>query len=108
MKEEDLKSVEPGCAVLRPVMAVEDFRRHPLPILKPDEIDTAEMKWKHIGSGIFAKTFKNISKLPVISKEGPPECDEHRRIVRSLTTGKVIDNCADPSPNRTTSESSSS
>ena len=51
------------------------------------------MKWKDIGSGRFAKTFKNISKLPVTSSGGPPECDVHRRIVRSLTTGKVIDDC---------------
>ena len=32
-------------------------------------------------------------KLPVTSKGGPPECDVHRRVVRSLTTGKVIDDC---------------
>ena len=51
------------------------------------------MKWKDIGSGIFAETFKNISKLPVTSKGGPPECDVYRRIVRSLTTGNVIDDC---------------
>ena len=75
------------------MMAVEDFRGHPSPILKPDEIDTAEMKWKDIGSGIFAKTFKNILKLPVTLIGGPPECDVYRRIVRSLTTGKVIDDC---------------
>ena len=51
------------------------------------------MKWKDIGSGIFAKTFKNISKFPLTSKGDPPECDMYRRIVRSLTAGKVIDDC---------------
>ena len=91
IREGDPKSVEPGCAVLRPVMAVEGFRSPPSPILKPDEIDTAEMKWKDIGSRIFAKTFKNISKVPVTLKGGPPECDMYRRAVRSFTTGKVID-----------------
>ena len=85
--------MRPGCAVLRPILAVEDFRGHPSPILKTDEIDAAETDWNVIGSGIFAKTFKNAMKLPVTSKGGPPECDVHRRVVRSLTTGKVIDDC---------------
>ena len=56
----------------------------------------AETKWKDIGSGIFAKTFKGVSKLPVTSSDiqwGPPECDVYRRVVRSLSTGKMIDDC---------------
>ena len=40
----DPKSVQPGCATLRPVLAAEDFRRHPSPILKTAEIGTAETK----------------------------------------------------------------
>ena len=42
---------------------------------------------------IFAKLFKNISKLLVTSNGGRPEFAIYRRIVRSLTTGKVIDDC---------------
>ena len=93
MREGDPKSVEPGCAILRPVLAVEDLRVHPSPILKPEEIDTAETRWKDIGSGIFAKTFMNMTKLPVTSSGVPPECDVHRRVVGSLSTGNVIDDC---------------
>ena len=84
---------EAGCACVRPVMAVEDFRGHPSPILNAKEIDPAELSWKDIGSGIFARTFVGVSKLPVTSSGGPAECDIYRRIVRSLTTGKVIDDC---------------
>ena len=51
------------------------------------------MKWKDISSGILAETFKDVTKLPVISSGGPPECGVNRRVVRSLTTGKVIDDC---------------
>ena len=43
--------------------------------------------------GISAKIFRNVSKLPVTSSAGPPECDVYRRVVRSLSTGKVIDDC---------------
>ena len=93
MREGGPNSVERGCAVLRPVMAVEDFRGHPSPILKLNEIGTAEMKRKDIGSGISATTFKNILKLPLTSKGAPPDCDVHRRIVRSSTLGRVIDDC---------------
>ena len=74
-------------------MAVDDFKGHPSPVLSSDEIDPAEMSWKDIGSGIFAKTFKGATRLPVSTSGGPAECDVHRRIVRSLTTGKVIDDC---------------
>ena len=74
-------------------MAVEDFRGHPSPILNTEEIDKAEMVWKDIGSGIFAKSFKGATRLPFSSSGGPPECDVYRRVVRSLTTGKVIDDC---------------
>ena len=53
----------------------------------------AETKWKDIGSCIFAKTFKVVSKLSVSSNGGPPECDVHRRVARSFSMGKVIDDC---------------
>ena len=82
-----------GCASVRPVMAVEDFRGHPSPKLKTREIHADEMKWHDIGSGMFARTFKQARKLPVTTKSGPAECGIHRRIVRSLSSGKVIDDC---------------
>ena len=87
------KSVESGIELLRPVLAVEDFRGHPSPIMTPSEIDPAELRWKDIGSGIFARTFRDVSKLPVTSSGGPLERDVYRRVVRSLSTGKVIDDC---------------
>ena len=53
----------------------------------------AEMKWKGIGFGIFARMIKDVPKLPVTSSLGPPECNVFRLVVRSLMTGKVIDEC---------------
>ena len=82
-----------GCAEVRPIMAIEDFKGHPSPILKTSEISEDELKWHNIGSGMFAKTFKQVSQLPLTSKGGPVACDVHRRIVRSLSSGKVIDDC---------------
>jgi hypothetical protein len=74
-------------------MAVEDFRGHPSPVLTESEIDVAETQWHNIWSGIFAKTFKNMTHLPLTDKHGPYASDAHRRIVRSLSSGKVIDDC---------------
>ena len=42
---------------------------------------------------MFAKTFMNVDRMPVTSKNGPIESEVYRRTVRSLTTGKVIDDC---------------
>ena len=78
---------------MQPLMAISDFRGHPSPILKTEEIDADEVKWCNIGSGVFAKTFKNIDHLPLSSKGGPCAGDIYRRIVRSLSSGKVIDDC---------------
>ena len=82
-----------SCAAVRPVMLMEDFRGHPSPILKSDEIDDDELKWKNVGSGMFAKTFRNVDRLPLTSKGGPASSDVYRRVIRSLTTGKVVDDC---------------
>ena len=51
------------------------------------------MRWCNIGSCIFAKTFRNIDHLQLTSKGGPVASDIHRRVVRSLSSGKVIDDC---------------
>ena len=82
-----------GCAGVRPVMAIEEFKGHPSPILKEEEVASDERKWRDIGSGIFARTFVNVSHIPFTTRGGPVASDVHRRIVRSLTTGKVIDDC---------------
>jgi hypothetical protein len=74
-------------------MLIEDFRGHPSPVLQEHEIDKDELKWCDIGSGVFAKTFKNVSYLPMTDRGGPHASDVHRRVVRSLSTGKVIDDC---------------
>ena len=89
----DPKSVETAIGLLTQVMAVEDFRGDPSSILKSSGIDPAEMKWKDIGPGVFARTFRDVSKLHVTSSGGPPERDVYRRVVRSVTTRKVIDDC---------------
>lgn len=74
-------------------MAFGNFRGHPSPIRREDEIAPEETRWKNIGSGIFARTFKRVTSLPVTTKSGPYESDVQRRVVRSPTSGKVIDDC---------------
>ena len=63
---------------------------HPGPIGKYCK---EELEWVDIGSGTFAKTFPQATWLRTTSKSGPPIQDVHRRITRSLRTGKVIDDC---------------
>ena len=52
-----------GSKLVKPLMAIEDFRGHPSPVLKPSEINDDELKWRDIGSGIFAKTFKGATHI---------------------------------------------
>ncbi len=52
-----------------------------------------DLEWVDIGSGTFAKTFPQATWLRTTSRGGPPLQDVHRRIVRSLRTGKIIDDC---------------
>jgi len=66
---------------------------HPSPVVKREEICPGDLRWKNIGSGTVARTFKDARKLSVTTKGGPPTCDVHRRIVRNLSTGKVMDDC---------------
>ena len=61
--------------------------------MTPSEIGPAELKWKDIGSGTFTRTFRDVFEWLVTSSAGPPERDVYRRVVRSLSTGKVIDDC---------------
>ena len=61
--------------------------------IKRKAIKAEELVWKSIGSGTMAKTFIDAEKLPVTTKGGPPMREVHRRIVWSLSSGKVIDDC---------------
>ena len=67
--------------------------QHPGPIQYGERIDKADLSWKHIRSGVFARTFPRSRRLVTTSRGGPQIQDVHRRIVRNLTTGKVIDDC---------------
>ena len=66
---------------------------HPGPVQRPEQVSMGELEWRNIGSGVFAKTFIGASRLRTTSKGGPRLEDVHRRVVRSLSTGKVIDDC---------------
>ena len=61
--------------------------------VKKDDITPGDMKWKDIGSGTMARTFKNATWLQVSTKGGPPTSEVHRRVVWNLATGKVVDDC---------------
>ena len=66
---------------------------HPGPIVKEEEFMKGDMEWRDIGSGVVARTFPKMDKLVVTTRGGPPVADIHRRVVRSLSTGNVIDDC---------------
>ena len=82
-----------GLAMVRPAMAVEDYKNHPSSVMREEEMETEELRWMNIGSSIFARTLKNVSSLPAITKGGQSESDICRRVGRSLSSGKVIDDC---------------
>ena len=66
---------------------------HPGPVNKTGHVDKEDKEWHHVGSGIFARTFTQMSRLMTTSKGGPRTEDVHRRVIRSLESGKVIDDC---------------
>ena len=66
-------------------------RNHPGPRVHRQDVGRGDKTWQDIGSGAFARTFFDVSKLFVTTRGGPPMCDVHRRTARSLRTGKVID-----------------
>lgn len=45
-------------------MAVEDFKGHPSPMIKTEDVAPAEKVWKEKGSGIIARTLGGIVYLP--------------------------------------------
>ena len=67
--------------------------KHPSPKIGSADITADDQHWRNIGSGTFARTFRNAKRLMTTSKGGPPMQDVHRRIIRSLSTGKVLDDC---------------
>ena len=66
---------------------------HPGPINRDGQYLASELEWRNICSGVFARTCRNMSRLVTTSRGGPPIRDVHRRIIRSLKSGKVIDDC---------------
>ena len=66
---------------------------HPGPVNHGGTYPKGDLEWRHIGTGVFARTFPRISRLVTTTRRGPRLEDIHRRIVRSLTTGKVICDC---------------
>ena len=66
---------------------------HPGQIHRGPRFKKEDLEWNHIGSGIFAKTFLKASRMVTTSKGGPPMMDVHRRVIRSLSAGNVLDAC---------------
>ena len=52
------------------------------------EIPADELKWRQIGSGMWAKTFLNMDRLVTTGKNGPAACDVARRVIRGIRAGK--------------------
>ena len=70
-----------------------ETRMHPGQSHRGIKYNKEDLEWNHVGSGIFARTFLKASKMITTSRGGPPMMDVHRRVIRSLTTGKVLDDC---------------
>ena len=78
---------------------------HASPMQRPEHVSKGELEWRNSGSGVFARTFLGASRRRTTPKGWPGQKDVHRRVVRSLSTGKVIDDCMfeiifDDAPNR--------
>ena len=48
---------------------------HPGPIQREGKIGKAELEWRHIGSGIFARTFPMATRMITTTKHGPAICE---------------------------------
>ena len=68
-------------------------RSHPAPRHRDGRFEPGDLEWKDIGSGVVAKTFPQMVRMVTTSRGGPTISDIHRRVITSLTTGKVIDDC---------------
>ena len=61
--------------------------------LHDEKVPEDELKWRQIGSGMWARTFMQADRLAITTKSGPIAADVERRIVRDADTGKLIDDC---------------
>ena len=78
----------------KPADAVE-VRHHEKigPKTKQEDITPGEMRWKDVGSGTMARTFKDAKRLQVSTRGGPPESEVYRRTVWNVASGRIIDDC---------------
>ena len=67
---------------------------HPSPAMKSISIPKCDLSWKHIGSGVYARTFIDAQHFITTTKDGPHIGDVSRRVTRCLGTGRVIDDCS--------------
>ena len=68
-------------------------RGHPGQRIPTHKITTRDQQWQDIGSGMVARTFKQVSKRRTTSAGGPCIDDVFHRKIWSLSTGKLIDEC---------------
>ena len=68
-------------------------RSHPAPRHRDGRFSPGDLEWKDVGSGVVSKTFPQMVRMVTTSREEPAISDIHRRVITSLTTGKVIDDC---------------
>ena len=66
---------------------------HPGATHTSEKFTQGELEWRHIGSGVFARTFRKASKLVTTTKNGPPITEVYKRTIWSSSTGRIIDEC---------------
>ena len=64
--------------------AVDSLKSHLGPVVKADEIIQDDMQWRDIGSGTFAKTFKDVNSFKAIARGGLAMTDVYRRATLEL------------------------
>ena len=90
---DDMSTVTEDHESLTTVDRARPHGRQPGPRHDGGQFPRGDLEWKDIGSGVIAKTFPMMNRLVTTSRAGPPMSDVHRRVVRSLATGKIIDDC---------------
>ena len=66
---------------------------HPGATQKGERFTQGELEWRHIGSGLFARTFPKAKNMITTTKNGPPIQEVYKRTIWSLSTGHIIDEC---------------
>ena len=87
-----------GATVCRPTERDEtvgsrDVMTHSGPVIPTDQITRKDCQLQDIGLSTVARTFTQVDMLVTGTWGGPPIGDAHRRTVRSLSRGKVIEDC---------------